>query len=152
MIKSHAMTVLNFLLLGMKLNTASFLIPLLYLSNTLYTKILCLSFYKNLSTFSKSDYLLLKELIVSTVLQCRHKKITQFQHQNPTTLKTTIIKLMIPIITTCGNSWTASIQTQLVIHTLYYSSGSSKNWQCKIGFVELNPMSLCFPVSSVILF
>lgn len=74
MIKSHAMTVLNFLLLGMKLNTASFLIPLLYLSHTLYTKILCLSFYKNLSTFSKSDYLLLKELVVSAVLQHRHKK------------------------------------------------------------------------------
>lgn len=72
MIRSHAVTILN-LLLGMKLNSASFLIPLLRLSHILYIKILHLC-AKNLSMFSKSDYLLLKAQVVSTVLQCRHKK------------------------------------------------------------------------------
>lgn len=48
MIRSHPLTVLNLLLLGMKLYTASFLIPLLCLSHILYTKILCLC-AKNLS-------------------------------------------------------------------------------------------------------
>lgn len=134
----------------MKRNSASFLIALLSLSLfVLSTKILCLC-AKNLSMFSKSGYLLQKVLVVSTVLLCR-QKVTQFQHKNPKTLKTNITKLMIPIITICGNSWAVSIQPQLVIHTLYYSSGSSKNWQCKIGFAELNPILMCIPVSSVML-
>lgn len=135
----------------MKLNSASFLIPLLCLSLFLfYIQKFCVYVLKiflclaNLIIFCRKCWLC-PQLCYADI------KSNTIPTKNPKTLKTNITKLMIPVITICGNSWAVSIQPQLVIHTLYYYSGSTKNWQCKIGFVELNPILMCIPVSSVML-
>lgn len=150
MIKSHILTVLNFLLLGMKLNTASFLIALVCLSHILYKKKSSVYALKNLSTFSKSDYFLLKELVVPTVCNA-DIKITQFQHKNPKTLKTDVTKLMIPIIPSGATHGLPQSNLSWWFTHCIILLAAVRTGNVKLGLLNLSLCRYVSPVSSVML-